>query len=94
MTSTSLTSPLDDSSATPITPDTTDATTKLSSRRLLKGTSATVKMIGSAIGIPGVSEVRQMAGKLVLVRPSALFGKAAHPMLSKRQTSIMRRSQT
>ncbi|KAG8791865.1 hypothetical protein FRC12_007954 [Ceratobasidium sp. 428] len=69
MTPTSLASPLDDSSATPTTPDTTDVATKLShssSSRLLRGTSAAVKMIGSAIGIPGVSEVRQMAGQLVL----------------------------
>ncbi|KAG8724881.1 hypothetical protein FRC09_012544 [Ceratobasidium sp. 395] len=70
MTSTSLASSVDDSSATPVTPDTTDTATKLShsssSRRLLKGTSAAVKIIGSAIGIPGVSEVREMAGQLIL----------------------------
>ncbi|KAG8694018.1 hypothetical protein FRC09_010117 [Ceratobasidium sp. 395] len=61
--------PLDDSSSRPSTSDTTDTTIKLSHvsspRRLLKGTSAAAKMIGSAIGLPGVSEVGQMAGLLV-----------------------------
>ncbi|KAG8723566.1 hypothetical protein FRC09_002808 [Ceratobasidium sp. 395] len=69
MASTSFAPQLDDSSATPITSDTVDTAIKLSHssspRRLLKSTSAAVKIIGTAIGIPGVSEVGEKVGRLI-----------------------------
>ncbi|KAG8791869.1 hypothetical protein FRC12_007958, partial [Ceratobasidium sp. 428] len=52
--------PLDDSSAAPITSGTTDTSVRLSHssspRRLIESTSAVAKMIGSAVGLPGVFE--------------------------------------
>ncbi|KAG8779091.1 hypothetical protein FRC12_024640 [Ceratobasidium sp. 428] len=75
MASTASTPPtLDDLSTTHSTSDTTNTTIKLSRasspRRLLKGTSAAAKMIGSAIGLPGVSEVGQMAVRLSQQTPN------------------------
>ncbi|KAG8779894.1 hypothetical protein FRC12_023765 [Ceratobasidium sp. 428] len=73
--------PLDDLSATPSTSDTTDTTIKLSHasspRRLLKGTSAAAKMIGSAIGLPGVFEVGQIAGRLAHQTPNQHHAEVA-----------------
>ncbi|KAG8723564.1 hypothetical protein FRC09_002806 [Ceratobasidium sp. 395] len=79
---TSCTPPSGDSNTTPVTLDTTDTTVSLphssSCRRLLKVTSAATKKIGRVIGIPGVSQVAEMAGQLIQQTSSEHHGEIAN----------------
>ncbi|KAG8756332.1 hypothetical protein FRC12_010607 [Ceratobasidium sp. 428] len=98
MASISSTPPLGGSSATQTTSQTTGAAVKLShstpSRRLLKGASAAMRIIGTTIGLPGVSEVGEKAGQLIRVRSPALLEGPAQLVLSKLQASTMQKLPT